>query len=689
MVGVSEVVAALRSYPLVANSGEVALQVSIAEALEAAGIMYDREHQMPAGRIDFAVGSIGIEVKVDGATPALLAQLQRYASNLKELIVVTTVLHHRGLPSRIAWPEANIHVVYVSKLASHGTVVSEDMVVNHPDGTVTFGIVEVRDGQITIEAAPHVMARLRRLFPRAGTNQGRVIAFSATPEAATDVEWLMSRWPLRHDGITGATIDSLAAEHAETIEAVAKILAGAPPPEDHAIPARPARWPHQTKNAAMIATSKRLLITDPLGAGKSYSGAMTLANRDALPAVVMCPVHLQEQWRRELAVTWPNLSTHIVRKATPYDPTTIRGVDRNPDVLIVPYSKAAGWAGELAGNVKSVLFDEVQELRNGKSTNRGIACSAVANEATYVVGLSATPIHNYGGDIFNVMEMIRPGMLGTRAEFLREHCGESGGDKPRLTNPASLAAYLTGEGAMIGSKIEAVAPLLVEHTVSSDRKKFDELVGNAAELARFILSDDTPASGRWRAAGEFDMRMRQATGIAKAPYVATFVDLLLESVDKLVLFGWHRAVYSVWLEHLSRHNPVLYTGTESPTQKMAAAKRFTEGDSRVMIMSLRSGAGLDGLQAVSNTVVFGELDWSPAVHTQAVGRLNRPGQENTPVVAYFVTSDDGADPTMVNVLGVKERQAAPFVISPDQVFTAADAEDRIKMMARDLIDRGR
>ena len=43
---------------------------------------------------------------------------------------------------------------------------------------------------------------------------------------------------------------------------------------------------------------------------------------------------------------------------------------------------------------------------------------------------------------------------------------------------------------------------------------------------------------------------------------------------------------------------------------------FIDGDARVLMMSLRSGAGLDGLQEVSHTAVFGELDWSPGVHRQ-------------------------------------------------------------------------
>lgn len=48
-----------------------------------------------------------------------------------------------------------------------------------------------------------------------------------------------------------------------------------------------------------------------------------------------------------------------------------------------------------------------------------------------------------------------------------------------------------------------------------------------------------------------------------------------------------------------------------------------------VIMSLRSGAGVDGLQKHSRVAVFGERDWSPQVHEQCIGRIRRssPGAQ--------------------------------------------------------------
>ncbi len=76
------------------------------------------------------------------------------------------------------------------------------------------------------------------------------------------------------------------------------------------------------------------------------------------------------------------------------------------------------------------------------------------------------------------------------------------------------------------------------------------------------------------------------------------------------------------------------------------------------MMSLRSGAGVDGLQEVCRVGVFGELDWSPMTHKQCLGRLFRDGQTQE-VIGYFLHCEDGSDPTVMEVLGIKRGQADP------------------------------
>src|SRR5687767_15689991 len=56
------------------------------------------------------------------------------------------------------------------------------------------------------------------------------------------------------------------------------------------------------------------------------------------------------------------------------------------------------------------------------------------------------------------------------------------------------------------------------------------------------------------------------SGIAKAPYVALFVRMLVEAGEKVVLYGWHHAVYDLWCQSLKDLKPAMFTGNESPTR---------------------------------------------------------------------------------------------------------------------------
>ncbi len=84
------------------------------------------------------------------------------------------------------------------------------------------------------------------------------------------------------------------------------------------------------------------------------------------------------------------------------------------DVYLFKYSNIAGWVDIAAtGKFKSVIFDEVQELRTGDTSDKGRAAKVFAHNAEIVQALSATPIYNYGSEMFAIVEIVAPGALGT------------------------------------------------------------------------------------------------------------------------------------------------------------------------------------------------------------------------------------------------------------------------------------
>lgn len=73
---------------------ESTLQAEISAQLTAAAIAHEREVRLDAkNRIDFLVGSVGIEVKIKGAKRDIYRQIERYTEfdEIAEIVLLTNV----------------------------------------------------------------------------------------------------------------------------------------------------------------------------------------------------------------------------------------------------------------------------------------------------------------------------------------------------------------------------------------------------------------------------------------------------------------------------------------------------------------------------------------------------------------------------------------------------------------------
>lgn len=564
------------------------------------------------------------------------------------------------------------------------------------EGTVNFGHVAHAASHWVITCEPHIRSRLKRVFPRMPQQAAETVAISDTPENSRELLWFLTRYPMDVDDMDRLVAQSDAHVAMET--RMADLLAGRSEPTVFEL-AKPPR-DYQRLPFEMAHARGGLLLADTLGLGKTVSALCGTVVPGCTPTVVVYPAYLPDHWPEKVAEFVPHLRCHTIRTGAPYSlvkgPKDRRRLpdlwDELPDMILITYHKLRSWAEQLGEIARYVIFEEVQQLRNeGSEIYR--ASKYLSRRAQVRMGLSATPIFGYGAEFYWVVDALVPGALGTYEEFVREWCMSDSGNpgKQRLRDPDAFGAYLRREGIMlrrtrkdVGRELPKLS--IIPHTVESDTKVLEQLTGDAVALARIIVGHNEQYRGqRMLAAAEFDVMLRQATGIAKAPYVAQFVRILIENGEKVLLFGWHRAVYEIWMEALKDFHPVLYTGSESPAQKRAAKAAFIDGDSSVLIMSVRSGAGLDGLQHVCRTVVVGELDWAPGVHEQGIGRVDRDGQEE-PTTAFYLISDEGSDPIMVDVLGIK-REQSDGVINPGAALTERidTGENQLRALAAQFL----
>lgn len=531
------------------------------------------------------------------------------------------------------------------------------------------------------EIEPHVAIRLKQVFPGISKTARPPFTLTGGPQLDADLRWFLMRYPMR---IAEPARERMAARTTlfELGQAeIGSILSPAwRPPAVGGF--RPTQKPYdyQVQAAELVRRTGRLLLMDEMGLGKTISAIAAIVQPDHLPALIVPQTHLPGQWAEKVA-EFTELRTHIVRQTKPYELPPA-------DVVICPYSKLAGWVdyAETAG-FKSVIFDEIQELRAGEGTMKGQAAKAFARHANLVMGLSGTPIYNYGEEIWRICNFLEEGCLGDWFDFVREWCKSGPGGKCLVADPAALGTYLREnhlalrrDRADVGHERKFANTII--HTIDADEQPLEDDAALMETLARQVVGGSFVERGQ--AARELDMRMRHATGLAKARHVAAFVKILLASGQPVLLCGWHRDVYEIWMRELAAYQPALYTGSESPAQKARTVQAFTGGATNLMIMSLRSGAGLDGLQHHCRTIVFGELDWSPKVHEQCIARLDRPGQADQ-VDAIYLVSDSGSDPAIIGVLGLKSSQSAGIVDPLKAPAEQAGDATRIRQLAESYL----
>lgn len=546
----------------------------------------------------------------------------------------------------------------------------------------TFGRLELKPecdlGKVRwciSELEPHIAIRLKAVFNRLPKHTPGPFHLDSTDEVSRDLEWFATRYPLAVSDADRAELSRRAVAYQQHQDELALLLDGAYVPRHFRINGE--LRDYQARGVEMYLRTKRLLIGDAVGLGKTLEAIGSFSEPGTLPALVVVQAHLLRQWAAQV-VRFIGCRVHVIKRGTPYPLP-------QADVYITAYSRLSGWVDVLCQfGFRSVVFDEVQELRREES-QKTVAARAVAATAEYVLGLSATPIYNFGDEIFSVYEAIKPGCLGRAEDFNREWCGYS----KQVKNPKALGAYLREQFLFLRRTRADVSRELppvnkIVHTVGHD----EEAVARVEDIARTLAVRATSGSFQQRgeASRELDMLMRMTTGVSKAKYVAEYVRILLENGEPVLLAGWHRDVYEIWLKELADFNPVMFTGSETTAAKEKSRLDFTEGRSNLMLISLRSGAGIDGLQHRCKYVVIGELDWSPAVLEQLVGRVDRDGQPSQ-VTAVYLVSDGGSDPLLVDLLGLKASQATG-IVDPfgAQVQTHTDGS-RIKALAEYVLSK--
>jgi len=392
------------------------------------------------------------------------------------------------------------------------------------------------------------------------------------------------------------------------------------------------------------------ILADDMGLGKTVQAiAMLVSERDEHgadafgPTLVVCPMSVARQWVAEIGRFAPGLRVHLHHGHDRLAGPALVSAARRCDVVVTSYDIAARDV-EVLGEVEwdRLLCDEAQDVKN-PSTKR--ARSLRLLKARRRLAMTGTPIENRLSELWSIMDLVNPGLVGSREWFERTFAApiELYGDERALERLKRMVQPFILRRPKDAPEVELELPPI---TVT---KEYCKLTVEQAALYRATVDRWMPqieergeTFGRRGAVLAMLGQLKQvcnhpetvnATGGAldgRSGKLERLVELLraVPEGDKSLVFtqypGFARLVPH--LEERLGKRVGFFHGRLNGQQRDELLESFTAARGpAVLVISIRAGGRGLNLPAANHVFHFDRW-WNPAVEQQATDRVYRFGQ---------------------------------------------------------------
>ncbi len=448
----------------------------------------------------------------------------------------------------------------------------------------------------------------------------------------------------------------------------------------------------------LLKSSGNALLADEMGLGKTVQTLSYVATeKQTFPVLVVAPLVTLNNWEREISkfVKKKSRNGRILESESPTSTIIRTGKSQElpkTDFYIINYELLYKRMNDLSKlNIKTIVCDEVHNLRS-KTTQKYKAVKKLAalSSTIYRIGLSGTPIYNRGSEIWPIVDILKPGLLGSFKEFCEYFCyvNEKGKAIVLENKRASLRNELQKHVMLRRKKSDVLKEL-------KDKVRYKEVIDSDTdyyfeELEKIwtkLEEEQKDAESAFDKSASYQRAIqseRQIAGIAKLPHVINFVKNIMDIEESVVVFCHHKVIHKLLHESLSEFAPVSIIGGQTDKLRQDQIDKFQRGESKLMIAGLRAGnVGINLTRA--KYVIFAELDWSPAIHRQAEDRLHRIGQKNT-VFAYYLIGNGTLDDHVANVLVDKSYEIDTIMDETSDTYENKNKAELILAQIHDKIN---
>lgn len=418
---------------------------------------------------------------------------------------------------------------------------------------------------------------------------------------------------------------------------------------------------YQKAGVEWCLSRKVSLIGDEPGLGKTIQAIGVMNCLNPARTLVLCPSIVKLNWGEEIRA-W-GVGSHdidIVYGTKHIISKEAKVVICNYDLLVYEDIHV-----QMRGmDIDLLIADESHVLKNDKA-KRTLSVlnreNGIAHRAKKVILMTGTPILNRPIELYPTLKALSPQTIAPYSDkfsygrrFCNLHETRFGWDFSGASNLDDLSRRLRSTLMIrrlkkdvlqeLPAKTHQIICFEPDKKTSKLVKKDQEILKSEIRKKKFSQSADNEKSF---------MAERQEMALAKMDVAIDHIENTLESVDKLVIFAYHRSVIQALETRLKDYGVAVIQGGVSPEKRQKVKDAFQHGKSTRILIGQIEAAGVGITLTAAHNIIFVEFPWNPGLLDQCIDRCHRMGQKEA-VNAQFLCVKGSIDEHMLRLIYDKE-----------------------------------
>ena len=393
---------------------------------------------------------------------------------------------------------------------------------------------------------------------------------------------------------------------------------------------------HQKEAIIKLLENNKFILADDMGLGKT--SAAIVASIEAKPnkTLVICPASLKQNWKREIE-NYTDKPIYICEGKKYEDSANY--VIINYDIMKNFHSlKSKEETIIQKSKFDLVIIDESHYIKSPQASRTKLI-NDICKDIKKIWLLTGTPLTSRPIDYFNLLSLVDSPVSRNWMAYVRRYCagyqftvgmnkvwnvnGASNLDELRERTSPLLLRRLKENVLDLPEKI--ITPVYL--TLKS--KEYENVMGEYFDWVKNNPKESKSLSVQFTKL----MKVRQIIADEKVKNTIELIQNTLEQERKVIVFSNFTGSLNKIYEHFKK-NAVKLDGSSTTKQRQDSVDKFQNEDKIKVFVGNIKAAGVGITLTSGDVVIFNDLSFVPADHSQAEDRAYRIGQKNSVSVLY-------------------------------------------------------